>query len=408
MKRNAFLTLLAGILFFLPEVHAQFTLSGEFRPRTEFSRGYKSLAVEDQKMSTATAQRTRLNAIYTSDPVKAKLVLQDVRFWGSQPQLVTNEDYAVSVHEAWAEIKLAESFSLKAGRQELVYDDSRIFGNVGWAHQARSHDLALLKLEQDFKLHLGIAHHENADITNNFYNGPDAYKDMQFLWFNKSWENTGLSLLFLNNGVPVYVSAQEQENRYSQTLGGRVTHALEDISLAANLYFQTGKHVSDNAVSAMNFLVEASMKNGFSAGFEHLSGNSYDKNDKVYAFNPFYGTNHKFNGYMDYFYVGNHINSVGLNDVYVKYGYQKDKFGFNGHLHYFASAGKISADANKYLGTELDLDISWAVQPNAVISAGWSLMLAGESMELLKGGDHTAGQHWGYIMLSVTPTFLKN
>ena len=111
---------------------------------------------------------------------------------------------------------------------------------------------------------------------------------------------------------------------------------------------------------------------------------------------------------MDYFYVGNHINSVGLNDVYVKYGYQKDKFGFNGHLHYFASAGKISADANKYLGTELDLDISWAVQPNAVISAGWSLMLAGESMELLKGGDHTAGQHWGYIMLSVTPTFLKN
>lgn len=408
MKRNAFLTLLTGMLFFLPEVHAQVTLSGEFRPRTEFSRGYKSLAVEDQKMSTATAQRTRLNAIYTTEPVKAKLVLQDVRFWGSQPQLVTNEDYAVSVHEAWAEIKLAENFSLKAGRQELVYDDSRIFGNVGWAHQARSHDLALLKLEQDFKLHLGIAHHENADITNNFYNGPDAYKDMQFLWFNKSWENTGLSLLFLNNGVPVYVSAQEQENRYSQTLGGRVTHALEDISLASNLYFQTGKHVSDNAVSALNFLVEASMKNGFSAGFEHLSGNSYDKNDKVYAFNPFYGTNHKFNGYMDYFYVGNHINSVGLNDIYVKYGYQKDKFGFNGHLHYFASAGKISADAKKYLGTELDLDISWAVQANAVISAGWSLMFAGESMELLKGGDHTAGQHWGYIMLSVTPTFLKN
>ncbi len=407
MSRNIFLTLLAGMLFFLPEVHAQFILSGEFRPRTEFSRGYKSLAVEDQKLSTATAQRTRLNAIYNSEGVKAKLVLQDVRYWGNQPQLVTNEDYATSVHEAWAEIKLAENLFLKAGRQELVYDDSRIFGNVGWAHQARSHDLALFKIENEIKLHFGIAHHENADITNNFYNGPDAYKDLQFLWFNKTWEQTGLSLLFLNNGVPVFVANNEQENRYSQTFGGRVKQAFEDLSLAANLYLQNGKHFSDTDISALNFLFEASMKNGFSTGFEHLSGNSYDKNDKNYAFNPLYGTNHAFNGHMDYFFVGNHINSVGLNDVYLKYGYKKEKFGFNGHLHYFASAGKISADAKNYLGTEMDLGISYAVQPNALLSAGWSVMFAGESMELLKGGDHQVGQHWGYIMLSVTPTFIQ-
>ncbi len=120
-----------------------------------------------------------------------------------------------------------------------------------------------------------------------------------------------------------------------------------------------------------------------------------------------YGTNHAFNGHMDYFYVGNHINSVGLNDVYLKYAYKKEKFGFTGHLHYFAPAGKISADAKNYLGTELDLGVSYAVQPNAVLSAGWSVMFAGEGMELLKGGDHTTGQHWGFIMLAVTPTFFQ-
>ena len=407
MKRNVFFILLAGMFFFLPEVRAQFTLSGEFRPRTEFSRGYKSLAVDDQQMSTATAQRTRLNAIYTTDVVKAKLVLQDVRFWGSQPQLVANEDYATSVHEAWAEVRLAEHFSLKAGRQELVYDDSRIFGNVGWAHQARSHDLALFKIENEIKLHFGIAHHENADITNNFYNGPDGYKDLQFLWFNKTWDKTGLSLLFLNNGIPVFVLENEQENRYSQTLGGRITQKFNDLHLASNLYIQTGKHVSGNNISALNFLFEASLRNEITGGFEHLSGNSYNKNDKIYAFTPLYGTNHAFNGYMDYFYVGNHINSVGLNDIYLNYSYKKDKFGFDGHIHYFASAGKISADAKSYLGTEVDLGISYAVQPNASISAGWSVMFAGESMELLKGGDQTAGQHWGYIMLAVTPVFLQ-
>ena len=32
------------------------------------------------------------------------------------------------------------------------------------------------------------------------------------------------------------------------------------------------------------------------------------------SFTPFYGTNHKFNGHMDYFYVGNHIGNVGLRE----------------------------------------------------------------------------------------------
>jgi hypothetical protein len=406
--KNVFFILLPLLLFTLQDASAQFGLSGEFRPRTEFSRGYKTLAAEDQNMSIATAQRTRLNAIYNAETVKAKLVLQDVRYWGSQPQMVFNEDFATSVHEAWAEVFFTAAFSMRAGRQELVYDDHRILGNVGWAHQARSHDLVLFKFEDEFKVHLGIAHHENPDITNNFYTGPDAYKDLQFIWFNKVWDHTGLSLLVLNNGVPYFKSAQEQATRYSQTMGGRVVHTLEDVALAYNLYLQTGKTAEGINVSAMNFLVEATYTKILTAGYEYLSGNSFDRNDKLYAFNPLYGTNHKFNGFMDYFYVGNHINNVGLNDAYIKTGFQKEKLSAEAWLHYFASAGKVNADAGRYLGTELDLGISWALQPAATISAGWSIMVASENMELVKGrGDHTVGQHWGYIMLTVTPAFIQ-
>lgn len=405
--KNILLSFFILLILFLQDASGQFILSGEFRPRTEFSRGYRTLAEENQDMSVITTQRTRLNALFNTETVAAKLVLQDVRLWGSQPQLVANEDFATSVHEGWAEIFFRQNFSLRVGRQELVYDDHRIFGNVGWVQQARSHDLALFKYENDFRFHLGIAHHENADITNNFYTGPDAYKDMQFIWFNRIWGNTGLSLLLLNNGVPYFETPQNQKTRYSHTLGGRIVYAHDNLSLASNLYYQTGKHVSGNDISALNFLIEASFTDRFTAGYEYLSGNSYDRNDKVYAFTPFYGTNHKFNGFMDYFYVSNHINSVGLNDVYLRTGFRREKVTANAYLHYFASAGKISADAGRYLGTELDLEISWAVQPAATISAGWSVMFASENMELLKGGDHTAGQHWGYIMLTVTPAFLK-
>lgn len=385
---------------------AQFSLSGEFRPRTEFSHGYKTLANENQDWSIATAQRSRLNFLYSNDFIKTKLVLQDVRYWGSQPQLVSNEDYATSIHEAWADVLLAKNFSVKAGRQELVYDDHRIFGNVGWAHQARSHDIAVFKYENNFKIHLGIAHHENSNTTNNIYDGPDAYKDLQFIWFNKAWEKSALSLLFLNNGVPVN-EQEKQVTKYGQTTGAHYTTKIGTAGLAANLYYQSGQHSGGKDISALNFLIEANLKNGISAGYEYLSGNSYDKTDKVYAFTPLYGTNHKFNGFMDYFYVGNHINSVGLNDAYLKYKYSVKKIGFNADLHYFASAGKIAEDAKNYLGTELDLTISYKIHEMTNISAGWSTMFAGESMETLKGGSKDAGNHWAYIMLSVTPSFIK-
>ncbi|MGE0021558.1 MAG: hypothetical protein AB7S72_17940 [Draconibacterium sp.] len=406
MSKLKYTILVVIVLCLTENTSAQFSLTGEFRPRTEFNHGYKSLAYENQDLSTITSQRTRLNALFSNEFVKTKLVLQDVRNWGNQAQLVGNENYATSVHEAWAEVFFVPEFSLQAGRQELNYDDQRIFGNVGWTQQGRTHDVALLKYKKNFTLHFGIAHHENSDITNNIYDGPDAYKDLQFLWFNKAWKANSLSLLALNNGVPV-MEDSVQVSKYSQTLGGRVTRKFEKLSVAANLYYQTGKHSNGKEISALNFLAEATLKMGITAGYEYLSGNSYNKNDKVYAFTPFYGTNHKFNGFMDYFYVSNHINSVGLNDAYLKYGWSKKKFSVNADLHYFASAGKISEDADKYLGTEIDLTFGYKLHEIATLNAGLSSMFASETMELLKGGDSGASNYWAYVMLTVTPAFIK-
>ena len=69
MKRNTYLLLMLLFVFFTSNLSAQdegseFTLSGEIRPRTEFSHGYKTLvADENQKASLFTSQRTRLNFI---------------------------------------------------------------------------------------------------------------------------------------------------------------------------------------------------------------------------------------------------------------------------------------------------------------------------------------------------------
>lgn len=391
------------------QAKAQFSLSGELRPRTEYSHGYSTLAAKDQKPSLFTSQRTRLNFDYKMDKLKVGLVLQDVRVWGNQMQQVANEDFAISVHQAWAEMNLAKMLTLKVGRQELNYDDQRILGSVGWAQQGRSHDVAVFKYEQKIAIHLGIAHQENTNRKNNLYDGPDAYKDLQFLWLNRKTAAFNLSLLFLNNGKPVMVGT-EQKSKYSQTFGSHVDVPMQKMSFSGNLYLQTGEDGINKSLNAYNLMAEAtyqlSEKSQFLLGYEILSGTDYNKTEKNSSFTPLYGTNHKFNGFMDYFYVGNHLNGVGLSDAYLKFTTAKNKTVLNADLHCFASAAKISATASSYLGTEVDLTLTHTLNPATKIAFGYSQMFGTASLELLKGGSSSAFNNWAYVMITVTPRFL--
>jgi len=398
--------------------NAQFTLSGEFRPRAEFSHGYKTLAAENQHSSFFVSQRTRLNFNYSGEKLKTGLVLQDVRVWGNQAQLVGNEDFATSIHQAWLEYYVLPELSFKAGRMNLVYDNQRIFGSVGWAQQARSHDLLLIKYEGLFKLHAGVAYHENTDRSNNFYLGPDAYKTMQFLWANYSLDYLKMSLLFLNNGIPVEKNVGpggeliDQGISFSQTVGPLVSYTAGNFGLVGAVYYQGGHDGAENSLSAFYGNLEGSVKPienlGLKLGYEYLSGTAFDETETNHSFSPFYGTNHKFNGFMDYFYVGNHMNNVGLQDLYLNAGYGLGKISLNAGMHLFQSAALQAADASRYLGTEVDLVCSWKLDEVVGISAGYSQMFAGESMEILKGGSAKAYQGWAWLMVTVKPNFFSS
>lgn len=420
MKQQIYKGIIPILLIFIAgQANAQFKISGQFRPRTEISHGYSELASQKQDVSIFTSQRTRLNLHYSTDKINTKLVLQDVRLWGSQPQLVANEDYGVSVHEAWAEAFFTDNISLKAGRQEVVYDNHRIFGNVGWAQQGRSHDLFKLKYEGKIKAHLGFAYHENDNRKNNLYQGPDAYKSMQYLWLNKEWESFHLSILALNLGVPVISltdsmgNVLEEDIIYNQTFGFYSEYQVTDkLDLSANAYMQTGKDAMENDLMAYEFAAKAGYdineKYYLSGRYEMLSGNDQQiNNEENNSFNPVFGTNHKFNGHMDYFYVGNHSVSVGLQDISASIKYAKDKFRSKLTGHYFTAAGEPGSGEDKYLGTELDLMLGYKVNEAVDISCGYSRMFAGKTMELLKGGNKDEANYWGWLMINFSPEFLN-
>jgi hypothetical protein len=400
-------------------VFSQFKLSGEVRPRMEYSHGFGSLAPKDADNGLFVQQRTRFNIDHNNDKYTFKVVFQDIRVWGSQSQLVANDGALSSIHESWALIKFNKNLSLKSGRQEIIYDDHRIFGSVAWAQQARSHDAAILQYKKDgLKVDAGVAYNQNGALrTSNNYTVKKSYKAFQYLWLNKKInEELAASVLFLRHGVQA-VRDSAPATIYSNTAGARVTYKKDKLKAAVNFYSQTGEMANENTISAMNYNVDVQYavhkKHSVGAGYEFLSGNDMVNTvaNTNEAFNPFFGTNHKFNGFMDYFYVGNHGGNVGLADIYVNYSMKASKKAtIKAAFHSFASDGALADPMSgkamdKGLGSEVDLVFIYKMNSEVDFKCGYSQMFGTESMEVLKGGDKDETQNWGWLMITVKPTF---
>ena len=132
-----------------------------------------------------------------------------------------------------------------------------------------------------------------------------------------------------------------------------------------------------------------------------------DTDVEINSFAPLFGTNHKFNGWMDYFYVGNHGGSVGLTDINATIGFKQNKFSAKVIPHFFSAAANVidsngdKMDAN--LGTEVDFTVGYKLSKAVSINAGFSKMFATDTMEVLKGGDKDVNNSWGWFMVTIKP-----
>jgi len=394
----------------------EFEISTELRPRFEYRHGYKTLITDAADAATFISQRTRLNFAYKSEKLQMYLAVQNVRVWGDVATLSASDTNGTAIHEAWAKLYLDPKLSLKFGRQEIVYDDHRIFGNVGWAQQARSHDafIATYTPNENNQLDIGIAFNEDGETLFDTNYTVDNYKAFQYAWYHTKLDAVDLSFLILNNGL-AYDADDEQKVAYNQTLGTHMNYKKNKVQADASLYYQTGK-IANTSLNAFNvagnvfYTINETFKTGL--GAEYLSGaDSNSTENKIKSFNPWFGTNHKFNGFMDYFYVGNHINSVGLLDVNATIAYQKDKFSAKLIPHVFSSAATVvdasGKEMDNVLGTELDLVLGYTWTKDVSFQAGYSQMFATETMEVLKGGNSDNTNNWAWLMITVKPSLFK-
>lgn len=406
-----------GLLLFTFPVFAQtFETDLQLRPRFEYRNGYKTLLTEQQDAAAFISQRSRINFNFEQESLELKLSLQNVRVWGDVPTMRTADNNGIALFEAYGQYSLSPQFRFKLGRQVLSYDNQRILGEVNWAQQGQSHDAALFTWlpKEKHRLDVGVALNAPGETLNDVPYTINSYKNMQFAWYHLDRPNVSFSFLVMNTGYEFTNGVDEQETDYLQTYGAFHKFSKGNFSGDIAAYGQTGNR-NDKTVSAwygginLNYDLSGALKIG--AGTEYLSGTEMGGNGNINSFTPLFGTNHGFNGHMDYFFVGNHQNNVGLLDIYGKLIYSKNKFSFKATPHFFSSAADIfdgTGTADNYLGTEVDLAAGYKFSKVVSLNVGYSQMFGTDSLEILKGGDSGKTQNWAWVMVNFSPTIFSS
>ena len=400
--------------------YGQLTITGEIRPRAEFRNGFKSPSTPTAGPAFFIEQRSRLYASYTKDKIGLKIVFQDVRIWGNTPQIYKTDPSLTNVYEAWGEYHFTPLVSLRIGRQALDYDNARFLGDLDWAAQGRSHDAVrfIYDNQAGFALHAGAAFNQNVpfepgQLSGTYYSGTNNYKTMQYVWMHREMGKGKISVLVFNDGR----ERADTTTFFRQTYGAMAEQTLGKVKLGGELYYQGGKDPAGHQVNAWLAAVNATINTTLTPltiGVDYLSGSEANET-KNKSFDPLYGTNHKFYGFMDYFYVGNNHGqngkTAGLLDIYLQSKFKLgEKAALVAHFHHFESPAAIYAlegtgeKLPAVLGNEIDLVYNLNIAPAVNLQVGYSHMFTASSMDTIKNVQESSKvSNWAWTMISFKP-----
>ncbi len=415
IKKNILLTLLLVCIGL--SASAQFTIGGEFRPRYEYRNGYKKLPEHGTVPANLVTQRTRLNLDWKGKMLRTRISLQDVRVWGDEPM---KKDIAgFGLYEGWVELGVCDSLTIKAGRQELVYDNQRLLSNNNWGAKGVTHEALLLQYKnKGWSLDVAGAFNQSRDTTfSTDYNASLAnYKALGFVILSKKvgkFKFTGVSI------TDGYQKKNTKNTLYVKTTNGAIVGMQAGMmNVALRGFYQSGQSETGAWTNAYygGLDITGKITDNFSAtlGGEWQSGqDSTNKTDlHVRNFNTLYGSNHSFNGYMDYFTKPADTKNAGLMDVYLKLDSKFcKKHKLQANFHYFSITNKFPDHANggnlnAFLAAEADLTYKWNIIKEVELNVGYSALVGSKTLEYVAGGNAAHTAHWAYVMLIVKPTFL--
>jgi len=429
--KTLFLCILGFILGFIPAtiIAQTVVIDGEIRPRVEYRDGITKPLMETNDPGVSAIQRTRMGMTFSSGLLKTQLTIQDSRTYGQNP--TSSGDATTGIFEAWAEMVLMPGGTLKVGRQILTYDDKRLFSACDWSNTGASHDMALFKYSvNDFQGHLGVAYNNNSMISSETYYLPKSnYRYMGFLWLSKDIVNgLNLSLIGVDEGVQDTTGTKNGVNYlktsmfHAYTYGGNLkfSDSNSPITALATAYYQSGKNSLGSKMNGkqLAIILDYKLSDILSSniGTNYISGD-HNASDGVQSnFKKLYGTDHSFNGYMEYWKVPL---TQGLLDYYAgvtgKIG--KD-LSVSGTYHLFNSEysgkNKKGISFSKDLGSEFDLTINYKLNAWSTVQGGWSTYFVNSNVLIAKDMMNSATApiirtpQWAYVMFTIRPVFLNS
>lgn len=437
MHKRIMKTILALLISVLAinTLQAQFSLSGEFRTRAEANNGYKYIPVEGDVTQYYISQRSRITANYKSDLYDARLTLQDVRAWGGEDIYsgagVWGSSSGFDVYEAYVDLKLSDNSRLKIGRQEFKYDDQRLLSWRNWNQYGLTYDAILYKYRRDsWRFDLGLSYNSmdskilgDTKNKNNFYYADmNRMKTLDFAYLKKQFSDSFYMAL-----TGIYTGYAKSDN--SNEVNGLLTSGLHanykksGLSFKTNLYMQGGKSKSGLDKSAYFITADAGyMMNGLrpGMGIDIISGHDASNDDADYqktdhVFNLMYGARFKYYGWLNHFVImSKHTKGGGLVDIYPNITYKMNKSTiFKAFYHLYSLQADVANGQGGYydksLGSALDFMYIQKINKEINLRAGFSYSMPSETLENFKGAAGTdKTPFWGWMMLTVKPTFFKN
>ena len=259
------------------------------------------------------------------------------------------------LNQAYVQYAPTDATKIMLGRQRVLYDNQRFFGNVGWRQNEQTFDA--LNIEHRF---------------NNGLNFRYTYLDRALRIYGNDHPNENLArwqldahLLSLSykvgpgtlTGYAHFIENQTLPLTSHQNIGIRYAAKhdnKEGLGWLANAEYakQNDYANGSNLIDADYFLLEGGLvwkANTFKAGWEQLGGNG------SYGFATPFATLHAFNGWADRFL---NTPANGLDDAYLGWSRKFGKLNANVTFHDFSSD-----HASIHYGHEWDTSLGWAFAP---------------------------------------------
>ena len=265
---------------------------------------------------------------------------------GTKPYSVVMDPQKAIISNAEINYKTCNTL-VHAGRGQVNLDNQRFIGTVGWRQLERSYDSIFVANSAIPNLSLLAAwvygfqgvkdiptQDTNSILLHAAYDVNPNIKVTAYDYMIANAHDTyGLALTGKVNLGPIIkyrLEAAKQKDPTQTIHGANKPHVDAD-------YFNVDLGTVINGVI-------------LGANYEFLSGQ--DTHGKT-AFNPMLGTNHKFNGWADKFYVAS-VPLTGLKDANVRLGYKAPGFGkLLAVYHNFT--GDTTMNGQDDLGSEIDV-----------------------------------------------------